>query len=93
MPSKYTLETLPVPLDSKVKLRNVAAHTVAAVRYTAGVSDTAKMDQHTALVRSELEAAGLPSTGDMTLCEYAPPFQLAFLRPVEVMVALPDGTA
>lgn len=34
MPSKYTLETLPEPNNSEVKLREVAGNTKAVLRYT-----------------------------------------------------------
>lgn len=34
MPSKYTLDTLPKPNNSAVKLREVPAHRVAVTRFT-----------------------------------------------------------
>lgn len=34
MPSKYTMETLPEPLDSNVRLREVSSRMIAAIRYS-----------------------------------------------------------
>ena len=34
MPSKYTMEILPEPLDSSVRLRQIPAHKIAAIRYS-----------------------------------------------------------
>jgi len=34
LPSKYTLETLPVPSDSRVQIRKVEWYTAAAIKYT-----------------------------------------------------------
>ena len=34
MPSKYTMETLPEPLDSNVGLRQIPARKIAAIRYS-----------------------------------------------------------
>ena len=34
MPSKYTMETLPQPLDPNVVLRQVPAYKAAAIRYS-----------------------------------------------------------
>lgn len=34
MPSKYTLETLPLPNNQKVQLKQVEARTLAVLRYT-----------------------------------------------------------
>ncbi len=40
MPSKYTLETLPKPNNSAVKLREVPAHRVAVTRFSWYASDS-----------------------------------------------------
>ena len=34
MPSRYTLETLPEPLDSRVELKEVPSRLMAAIRYS-----------------------------------------------------------
>ena len=34
MPAKYTMETLPEPLDTRVKLKEVSGQLIAAFRYS-----------------------------------------------------------
>ena len=51
MPSTYTLETLPEPADDSVRLRAIAAHRAAAVRYS-GMWSQRGYDEHLARLRA-----------------------------------------
>ncbi|MHC4626442.1 MAG: SOUL family heme-binding protein [Planctomycetota bacterium] len=84
MPSKYTMETLPEPLDPAVKLREIAARKIAAIRYS-GSWSRKKYETNKALLEEFIAMKGLRITGQDIFARYDPPFQLWFLRRNEVL--------
>jgi hypothetical protein len=91
MPSAYTLETLPEPLDPAVSFRVVPARRVAAHTYS-GTWSVSRYEEHLATLRAALASAGLTAVGEPIWARYDPPFMPWFLRTNEVLVELaPDG--
>jgi effector-binding domain-containing protein len=84
MPSKYTMETLPEPLDSSVRLRLIPARKIAAVRYSGSWSRT-KYEAKKILLEEYIRNKGLRITGQDIFARYDPPFQIPFLRRNEVL--------
>ena len=84
MPSKYTMETLPEPLDPAVKLREIAARKIAAIRYS-GSWSRKKYETNKALLEEFIAIKGLRIAGQDIFARYDPPFQLWFLRRNEVL--------
>jgi effector-binding domain-containing protein len=84
MPSKYTMETLPEPLDSNVRLREIPSRKMAAVRYS-GFWSQKKYEANKALLRDLIRKKGLRITGEDIFARYDPPFQIWFLRRNEVL--------
>ena len=85
MPASYTLETLPVPEDPQVSLRQVPARRLAAVRYSGFWSE-----KNYLRYRQELESwvhdEGLTIVGEPVWARYNPPFTLWFLRRNEILI-------
>jgi hypothetical protein len=88
MPSDYTLETLPEPLDPAVSFRAVPARRVAAHTYS-GTWSASRYEAHLATLRAALAAAGLAAAGEPIWARYDPPFMPWFLRTNEILVELP----
>ncbi len=91
MPSSFTsLEQLPVPNDSSVRLRVVPPRTVAVVTYT-GVWSESLYAKHLATLRDGVLKAGLKPLGAPVFARYDPPWKPWFLRTneVQVEVAIP----
>ena len=84
MPSKYTMETLPEPLDSNVRLREIPAQKIAAVRYS-GSWSRKKYEGQKTLLEEFIEKKGLRIIGEDIFARYDPPFQLWFLKRNEVL--------
>jgi effector-binding domain-containing protein len=84
MPSKYTMETLPEPLDSNVRLREIPARKVAAIRYS-GSWSRKRYEAKKALLEEFIKKKGLRITGEDIFARYDPPFQIWFLRRNEVL--------
>ena len=84
MPSKYTMETLPEPLDSSVRLRQIPARKVSVIRYS-GSWSRKKYEAKKALLEEFIKNKGLKITGQDIFARYDPPFQIPFLRRNEVL--------
>ena len=91
LPSKYSLKSLPVPADARVKLREVGSHVAAALEFSGGVGDTAAYAQKTAELKQLLSTHGLVASGEpAVLADYYPPFAPGWLRKREVIIPLKD---
>ena len=85
MPAEYTMQTLPEPTDPAVRLREVPARKMAAVRYSGTWSQKRYEKQRTGL-EEFIENQGLEIMGEAIFARYDPPFQLPFLRRNEVLI-------
>jgi len=84
MPSKYTMETLPEPLDTNINLRLIPAYKAAVVRYSGSWSQKRYLE-HRVLLKSFIRRKGLKITGEDIFARYDSPFQLWFFRRNEVL--------
>lgn len=85
MPSKYRLEDLPTPKDSRVTFEVIAAKTFAVIRYSGFSSEKTNNEKQIELrdwivANGQYEIIGAPS-----IAGYDPPWTLPFLRRNEAM--------
>ncbi|MBM4103230.1 MAG: heme-binding protein [Planctomycetes bacterium] len=85
MPSQYTLETLPVPSNEAVVIKEVPVRKIAAIRYS-GTWSQKRYEAKKASLNEFIQKKGLSSTGEPVFARYDPPFQLWFLRRNEVLI-------
>lgn len=85
MPSGYTLESLPSPIDDRVVFRQVPARQVAALRYS-GTWSESRYQEHLDKLRGELKKQGLEEKGDASWARYDPPWTPWFLRTNEILI-------
>jgi hypothetical protein len=91
MPAKYTLETLPKPDDSRVKIVTVPAETYAVYRYSGLISLQSTSHAHAELKRL-LAGTGYTPHGEILNWFYDPPWTLPPLRRNEAAVLVtPEG--
>lgn len=90
MPASLTMETLPVPDDPKIKLRQVPGRRVAAVRYSGSWSEEKYL-----LNKDKLEKwikdNRYTVTGEPIWARYNPPFTLWFMRRNEILIPVTAG--
>ena len=91
MPASYTLETLPVPVDPKVSLRQVPARRLAAVRYS-GTWSKKNYLRYMQELESWINDEGLTIVGEPVWARYNPPFTLWFLRRNEILIPVDANT-
>lgn len=89
MPSKWTMATLPTPNDERVRLVEVPAESVAAVRFTGSRSPDA-IAAKTKELLDALSAKGVETAGEPVSWFYDPPWTLPFRRRNEVVVPIAE---
>jgi effector-binding domain-containing protein len=85
MPISYTLQTLPVPEDPQVKLRQVPARRMASVRYSGTWSETRYL-RYKKELELWIEKNGFRILGEPVWARYNPPFTPWFLRRNEILI-------
>ncbi len=87
MPASYTMETLPTPDDPNIKLRQVPARRVAAVRYS-GFWSEKKFLRYKQELENWITANNLKVIGEPVWARYNPPFTIWFLRRNEILIPI-----
>jgi hypothetical protein len=88
MPSSLTMKSLPVPDDARVRLREVPARRVAAVRFS-GTWGAERFEDVARKLVADAKAAGLdPAPAPPVFARYNPPWTPWFLRRNEVLIPL-----
>jgi hypothetical protein len=92
MPSGYTLETLPEPIDERVTLKEVEGKLVAALKYS-GTWSKKRFEMKKERLESLIQERGLISMGEPVFARYNPPFMPWFMRRNEVLITVfrPDN--
>lgn len=89
MPSEYTMETLPKPVNPKVALIEVPAMRFAAIRFS-GFAGQDSLDKNEAQLRAFMAERGLTATSAPQYAFYNAPWTLPFMRRNEVMIEVGD---
>ena len=85
MPPQYTLETLPEPLDARVKLTKVPGKLMAALSYS-GTWSRGRYEDKEKRLKELIRQRGLKIVGEPVFARYNPPFMPWFLRRNEVLI-------
>lgn len=89
MPSEFTLDTLPEPLDSRVRLAAEPARRVAVRRFSGPASESAAKAEEARLLE-DIKRLGLRPLGEPVLAQYNSPFLPSFLRHNEILVEVEE---
>ena len=79
------METLPMPLDDRVILKQEPGRLIAAIRYS-GTWSRDRYQEKEASLRSLIGEHGLKVVGEPVFARYNAPFTLWFLRRNEVLI-------
>ena len=86
-PEGYTLETIPVPKDPRVRIREVPAHKVAALRF-GGWADAQKVRNRIGKLEKMLERDGRTVLSPFRSAQYNPPWTPPPFRRNEILVEI-----
>jgi hypothetical protein len=89
MPEEFTLETTPEPLDNRVKIVEIPARLVAALRFSGSWSES-HFEKETQELLNELAKAEIKTKGKVFTMLYNSPFIPGFLRRNEVAVEVEE---
>lgn len=92
MPAEWTMDTLPKPRDPRVRIRQIPARQVAAVRFS-GTWSTKRFERHQAVLLEAVKRAGLTSVGESWTARYNPPWTPWFMRRNEIMIEVQPRAA
>lgn len=87
MPKKWTMETLPAPDDTRVKLVEVPAKRMVSIQFT-WTATADRLAEKTAELREYAREHDLTTLGEPLFAFYNPPWTLPFLRRNEIMLEL-----
>jgi hypothetical protein len=83
MPKEFTTETLPMPIDQRITIRELAARRVAVHRYSGSWSED-NYKEELDVFRKALTKDNINVVGEPTLSRFNSPFSLWFLRRNEI---------
>ncbi len=87
VPSSFTWDTVPEPVDPQVRLRRVPERTIAALRFS-GTWGEQRFRDHESKLRSLLAEQGFKADGEPIFARYNPPFTPWFMRRNEVLIPI-----
>jgi hypothetical protein len=87
MPHKYTLETLPEPMDKSIAFKENPERTMAVIRF-AGIFNQKNFIRRIAQLHNWIHENGFKEVGDPLIAGYDPPFTPWFLKHNEVMIEI-----
>jgi hypothetical protein len=85
MPSEFTLETLPIPNDSRILFRQVPSKKAAVIKFS-GRWTAENFGEHTDKLMRWIEQQGLKVCGTTVVARYNPPFVPSFFRHNEIII-------
>lgn len=89
MPAEFSLDTLPIPTDPRIRIREVPVQIAAARAFTGRWSESTYQEQ-LAELRVAVEKAGLQIVGEPRYAKFDPPWKPGFLRHNEVVLPVAD---
>lgn len=93
MPAKYTMESLPKPVDQRVKLRKVDTSYQAVIGYSGFFDNLEKRSKYERqLVDWLASSEQYQAVSSPTYAGYDPPWTIPFLRRNEVMITVEELT-
>ena len=87
MPDIYTMDSIPLPDDPSVTLREIPAHRAAAIRYS-GTWSEKNYNKQLVLLRDWMETENLEAAGETVWARYNAPFTPWFMRRNEILIPI-----
>jgi len=85
MPQDFTLDTLPLPLDERIGLKEIPGKSVAVREYSGGWGEE-KYKKNEAILLKGLDDAHIKTIGGPSFARYNSPFTFWFMRRNEIMI-------
>ena len=90
MPASYTMETIPLPKDPSVVLKEVPAYRAAVIRYSGRWTEKS-YQKHLASLQTWLSKNDIQAINEPVWARYNAPFTPWFMRRNEILMAIDSG--
>ena len=87
MPSKYSMDSLPVPNNNRVRLKEILTKKFVVIEFS-GTNSNENVTEHENQLINYIEANQIKINGSPNYAFYNPPWSLPFLRRNEVMIEI-----
>ena len=87
MPSKYSMDSLPVPNNNRVRLKEILTKKFVVIEFS-GTNSNENVTEHENQLMNYIEANQIKINGSPIYAFYNPPWSLPFLRRNEVMIEI-----
>ena len=87
MPSKYSMDSLPVPNNNRVRLKEILTKKFVVIEFS-GTNSNENVTEHENQLMNYIEANQININGSPKYAFYNPPWSLPFLRRNEVMIEI-----
>ena len=87
MPSKYSMDSLPVPNNNRVRLKEILTKKFVVIEFS-GTNSNENVTEHENQLMNYIEANQIKINGSPKYAFYNPPWSLPFLRRNEVMIEI-----
>ena len=87
MPSKYSMDSLPVPNNNRVRLKEILTKKFVVIEFS-GTNSNENVTEHENQLMNYIEANQIKIKGSPKYAFYNPPWSLPFLRRNEVMIEI-----
>ena len=84
MPSQYTIDTLPKPMNQSIQIELVPAKTQAAITFS-GMNSSDNLEKHELTLKNHIDKTDWVILGPAYYAFYNPPWTLPFLRRNEIL--------
>ena len=87
MPSKYSMDSLPVPNNNRIRLKEILTKKFVVIEFS-GTNSNENVTEHENQLMNYIEANQIKINGSPNYAFYNPPWSLPFLRRNEVMIEI-----
>jgi len=91
LPAQFTVETAPVPTDSRIYVREIPGRLMVVLGFSGRWTESNYLDHEQELAQ-HVSATGLTAAGTIERAAYNAPFSIPWFRRNEVMVEI-EGLA
>ena len=89
MPSKFSIDTIPNPINDRIKIIQIPSKRYAVITFS-GRSTEANLTKHTNKLEIYMNESSYSKVGNAKYAFYNPPWTLPFLRRNEVQFEIPE---
>ena len=90
MPSKYRMDSLPVPNNNRVRLKEILAKKFVVIEFS-GLNSTENVKEHENQLMNYIEGKQIKIIDSPKYAFYNAPWTLPFLRRNEVMIEIKEN--